>query len=66
MASGVQSGVSNGDDVRRGRQKLAVRRFGGRSMIDWMLAARIDPLAAVIALSVALGLVVGIEMGRRF
>ena len=35
-------------------------------MIDWMLAARIDPLAAVIALSVALGLVVGIEMGRRF
>ena len=35
-------------------------------MIDWMLAARIDTLAAVIALSVALGLVVGIEMGRRF
>lgn len=37
----------------------------GRHMIDWMLAARIDPLGAVIALSVALGLVLGIEMGRR-
>jgi hypothetical protein len=34
-------------------------------MIDWMLAARIDPLGAVIALSIALGLVVGIEIGRR-
>lgn len=34
-------------------------------VLDWMLAARIDPLGAVIALSIALGLVVGIEMGRR-
>lgn len=41
------------------------RERGGRHMIGWMLAARIDPLGAVIALSVALGLVVGIEMGRR-
>lgn len=32
-------------------------------MINYMLALRIDPLGAVIALSVAL--VLGIEMGRR-
>ncbi len=36
-----------------------------KMVIDYMLALRIDPLGAVIALSVALGLVVGIEMGRR-
>ena len=34
-------------------------------MINYMLALRIDPLGAVIVLSAALGLVVGIEMGRR-
>ncbi len=33
-------------------------------MINYMLALRIDPLGAVIALSVALGMVLGIEMGR--
>ena len=33
-------------------------------MINYLLALRIDPLGAVIALSVALGMVLGIEMGR--
>lgn len=34
-------------------------------MINYMLALRIDPLGAVIAMSVALGMVIGIEIGRR-
>lgn len=34
-------------------------------MINYMLTHQIDPLGAVIALSMALGLVVGIELGRR-
>ena len=34
-------------------------------MTDLMLALRIDPLGAVIALSVTVGLLLGIEAGRR-
>ena len=34
-------------------------------MTDLMLALRIDPLGAVIVLSIMVGLLLGIEAGRR-
>ena len=34
-------------------------------MTDLMLALRIDPLGAVIVLSIMVGLLLGIEVGRR-
>lgn len=36
----------------------------GRHMIGWMLAARIDPLGAVISLSICFGLALGVQLGR--